>query len=144
MIAARTLPTLLALAGFAAAATGPALADDLVAKGEKLFKRCAACHTIEPGKNKVGPSLAGVVGRTAGTAPGYKYSELNHHSGETGLTWTKEHIVDYLKDPTAFLTEWLKEHGKADEAHGRTRMTFKMPKEDDREAVAAYLASLSK
>jgi len=120
---------------------GSASADQ-VADGEKLFKRCVACHSLEAGKNKVGPSLAGIIGRKSGTAPGYKYSDLNHHAGEAGLVWTPEHIVDYLPDPNAFLTNYLKENGKADEAKGRTKMTFRMPKQEDREAIAAYLASL--
>ena len=56
----------LALAGLAA---GPVLAqDDLVAEGEKIFKRCAACHQVGPdAKNRVGPELNGIVGRTAGS-----------------------------------------------------------------------------
>jgi cytochrome c len=133
------------LAGAAALATtafaGSASADQ-IADGEKLFKRCVACHSLEAGKNKVGPSLAGIIGRTSGTAPGYKYSELNHDAGEAGLVWTPEKIVEYLPDPTAFLTDYLKAIGKADEAKGRSKMTFKMPKQEDREAIAAYLASL--
>lgn len=123
------------------AAAGPATADP-VAEGKKLFARCSACHALEAGKNKVGPSLAGIVGRTAGTAPGYKYSDLNHESGEAGLTWTSENLVAYLPDPTKFLIEFLKANGKADEAKGRSKMTFKMTKPADAEAIAAYLASL--
>ena len=137
--------SLLALAGVLTvsfgAFAGPAAADP-VEDGKKLFARCAACHTLEAGKNKVGPSLAGVVGRKAGTAPGYKYSDLNHESGEAGLTWTTETIAAYLPDPTKFLNEYLKANGKADEAKGRSKMTFKMSKPADAEAIAAYLASL--
>lgn len=137
--------SLLALAGVLTVSfgsfAGPAAADP-VEDGKKLFARCAACHTLEAGKNKVGPSLAGVVGRKAGTAPGYKYSDLNHESGEAGLTWTTETIAAYLPDPTKFLIEYLKANGKADEAKGRSKMTFKMSKPADAEAIAAYLASL--
>jgi cytochrome c len=137
--------SLLALAGVLTVSfgsfAGPAAADPVEA-GKKLFARCAACHTLEAGKNKVGPSLAGVVGRKAGTAPGYKYSDLNHESGEAGLTWTTETIAAYLPDPTKFLNEYLKANGKADEAQGRSKMTFKMSKPADAEAIAAYLASL--
>ena len=117
---------------------GSALA---AADGEKLFKRCSACHSLEAGKKKVGPSLAGIVGRKAGSEA-FKYSSLTEAAGAAGLVWTEENLAAYLADPTQFLTEWLKENGK--EASGRSRMTFKMPKEDQREAVAAYLASLGK
>jgi cytochrome c len=142
-----TRKTLLMLAGAAAltttAFTGSASADQ-VADGEKLFNRCVACHSLEAGKNRSGPSLAGLIGRKSGTAPSYKYSALNHDAGEVGLVWTPEHIVDYLPDPTAFLIDYLKANGKADEAKGRSKMNFKMSKQEDREAVAAYLASLAK
>ena len=138
---------LLALAGMlgiaAAATAAPALADP-VSDGEKLFKRCVACHALEEGKNKVGPSLYGIIGRKSGSVPGYKYSNLNHEAGEAGLMWTTENLIAYLPDPSAFLIDYLKANGKADEAKGRTKMTFKMSKQDDREAIAAYLASLAK
>ena len=50
--------------------------------GETLFKKnCAICHTLEAGKNKIGPSLAGVVGRKAGSVPGFAYSAANKNSG---------------------------------------------------------------
>ena len=45
-----------------------------VARGEKVFKKCAACHTLKPRKHRVGPALFGVLGRLAGSADGYKYS----------------------------------------------------------------------
>jgi cytochrome c len=135
---------LAATVALAIAAGGAPAAADEVADGEKLFKRCSACHSLEAGRNKVGPSLAGVVGRTAGTAPGYKYSDLNHEAGEAGLVWDEQTIATYLPDPTGFLKDYLKQHGKAGEARGRTKMTFRMAKPDDREAIAAYLASLSK
>ena len=44
-------------------------------KGQKIFKKCAARHSLDAGKRKVGPSLHGVIGRTAGTADGYRYSK---------------------------------------------------------------------
>ena len=57
------------------AAASSALAAD-TAKGEKLFKKCSACHTIKSGgKNKIGPNLFGVVGRKMGTGKGFKYSK---------------------------------------------------------------------
>lgn len=130
-----------ALAGVLAIAATGLTTDANAADGEKLFKRCVACHTLEEGKNKVGPSLAGIVGRTAGTAPGYKYSTINRSAGEAGLTWSEDNIVVYLADPSAFLADWLKENGAADKAKGRSKMSFKMPKEEDRKAVTEFLAA---
>ena len=118
-------------------------AADMAAEGEKLFKRCSSCHSLEAGKKKVGPSLAGIIGRAAG-AEAYKYSKLNAAAAEAGLVWNEDNIVAYLADPTKFLTAYLTEQGMADKAKGRTRMSFKMPKEDQRKAIAAYIASLGK
>jgi cytochrome c len=49
-------------------------AEGDAAAGEKVFAHCAPCHSTKPGENKFGPSLAGVLGRKAGTEPGYSYS----------------------------------------------------------------------
>jgi cytochrome c len=75
---------------------GPALADGDVAAGEKLFVKCKTCHTLEAGKNKVGPSLAGVFGRKAGTAPDFKYSDAMANSG---ITWDEASLSEYIADP---------------------------------------------
>lgn len=77
-------------------AAGQAQAAD-AAKGEAVFKRCMACHTIADGAPaRVGPNLHGVVGRTAGTAPGYTYSKA---MAASGLTWTPETLDSYLTAP---------------------------------------------
>ena len=56
--------------------TSPALADGDVAAGEKVFKKCAVCHTIDGStKKKAGPTLDGIFGRAAATVEGYKYSK---------------------------------------------------------------------
>src|SRR5262245_23032201 len=69
--------------GVIAASGGLARADEDVAKGEIVFKKCMICHRIGEGaKNLVGPVLNGVVGRQAGTYEGYSYSALNKASGE--------------------------------------------------------------
>jgi cytochrome c len=74
----------------------PALAQDAAA-GEKDFLVCRACHQIGPGaKIAVGPVLNGVVGRTAGTYPGFEYSEANKNSG---TVWTPEELDKYLTSP---------------------------------------------
>jgi cytochrome c len=75
---------------------GPALSQD-VAAGEKDFVVCRACHQIGPNaKNAVGPVLNGVVGRKAGTYPGYEYSDANKDSG---IVWTPEELDKYLTSP---------------------------------------------
>ena len=79
-----------------ALATMQARAQDAAA-GEKTFIVCRACHEIGPGaKNAVGPVLNGVVGRKAGTYPGYDYSKANKDSG---ITWTPEELQKYLAAP---------------------------------------------
>ncbi len=67
------------------------------AAGEKTFAVCKACHQIGPNAhNAVGPVLNGVVGRPAGTYPGYSYSEANKNSG---LTWDVATLQKYLAGP---------------------------------------------
>jgi cytochrome c len=68
------------------------------ANGEKVFRQCMSCHVVEPGQNRVGPSLHGLIGRTAGSVPGFKYSDANKNSG---ITWTEEELVSYLENPRA-------------------------------------------
>ncbi|MGJ3260654.1 MAG: c-type cytochrome [Rhodospirillales bacterium] len=104
-------------------APGTALAAD----GEKVFNKCKACHTLEAGKHRVGPSLAGVVGRKAATAEGY-----NRYKGLKGAdwTWTEEELMAYLEDPTKYTKE---------KTGQRSLMNLKLPKEEDRKAVIEYL-----
>ncbi|MEZ5889412.1 MAG: cytochrome c family protein [Xanthobacteraceae bacterium] len=79
-----------------AATSGIAFAGDLAA-GQTSFKKCAACHDIgETAKNKVGPLLNGLEGRTAGTIPGYNYSGANKNSG---IVWNEATFKEYIKDP---------------------------------------------
>ena len=66
------------------------------AKGKTDFVVCSACHGVEAGVNKIGPSLHAVVGRTAGTVAGYTYSAANKNSG---ITWTPEKLFQYLEKP---------------------------------------------
>ncbi|WP_439544705.1 c-type cytochrome [Sandarakinorhabdus sp.] len=112
-------------AGAAPAATAvsySSLTGD-AAKGEKLFAQCKACHVVEEGKNRVGPSLYGVVGRTAGTVAGYTYSKANK---ESGVAWSEDVLFTYLEAPQKFMPG--------------TKMAFgglKQPQ--DRADVIAYL-----
>jgi cytochrome c len=66
------------------------------AKGKTAFITCQTCHAVEPGVNKIGPSLHAVVGRQAGTVPGFNYSPANKNSG---ITWTPEKLFQYLESP---------------------------------------------
>jgi cytochrome c len=70
------------------------------AKGEKVYAKCKACHTTEAGKNRVGPTLAGLFGRTAGTVEGFKYSDAMKNSG---VVWDDETVSKYLEAPKTFI-----------------------------------------
>jgi len=105
-------------------AAAPAVRAQDAGQGELVFKRnCAICHTVEAGKNKIGPSLAGVVGRKAGSAPGYSYSDANKNSG---ITWSEAELDKYLTDPRGVVPG--------------TKMLFAgLKNPDDRKNVIAYL-----
>lgn len=67
------------------------------ANGEDVYRaECADCHSLKPGKNKKGPSFAGVIGRTAGSVPGAKYSDAMKASK---IVWTAERIDAYIAHP---------------------------------------------
>jgi cytochrome c len=83
---------------FAVASAGEVRAQDAAA-GEKVFGVCKMCHQIgDNAKNAVGPVLNGVIGRKAGSAAGYSYSDANKNSG---ITWDEATFRDYIKDPKA-------------------------------------------
>lgn len=77
---------------------GTTLADFTgdAANGENAFLQCKACHVVDEGVNRVGPSLAGIIGRKAGTVDGFSYTEANANSGNV---WTPEKMFQYLEDP---------------------------------------------
>lgn len=131
---------------FAAAAliAGPAFADGHVAEGEKLTaKRCKSCHMIANGDDvilkggKTGPNLWGVIGRQAGTEDGFNYGDDLVAAGAAGLVWDEESIAEFIADPKAFLRATLNDDG------ARSKMSLKVRKDDERAAIAAYLASLA-
>ena len=83
----------------AAALSGLAANAQDLAAGENSFKKCLPCHAVGEGaKNKVGPLLNGLEARQSGTIEGYSYSAANKNSG---ITWSKETFLDYIKDPRA-------------------------------------------
>ena len=94
------------------------------AEGAKVFKKCAACHSIaEGGANKIGPALWGVLGRPAGSVPGYKYSKA---MAAHGKNWSFEEMNGFLAKPK----DWIK----------GTKMSFAgLKKAEDRAAVILYM-----
>ena len=119
--------------GFALVAAAAALALPMVAqaqdaagdaaKGKQVFAKCQACHSVEAGTNKLGPSLHGVVGRVSGTLEGFKYSDAMKAAN---LTWDEATLDKYLANPKTLVPG--------------TKMVFPgLPKEEDRLAVIAYL-----
>jgi cytochrome c len=92
------LPLIAAAAvAFAGLSFAPAAHAADAAAGEKFAKTtCGICHTFEAGKNKIGPSLWGVVGRKSGSVEGYSYSAANKNSG---LTWDEATLDKYLTHP---------------------------------------------
>ena len=95
-----------------------------ITAGEKIFKKCAACHSINKGgKNKIGPALYNVVGRQVGAVNDYKYSKA---LAGYEKNWTFEELNGYLIKPA----KWIK----------GTKMAFAgLRKEKDRASVIKYL-----
>ena len=108
-------------------------ADDpaLVAAGEAAFRQCQTCHEVGEGaKNKTGPHLNALFGRTAGTVDGFRYSKQFVAAGEEGLVWTPETLHDFLMKPRDYIKG--------------TRMSFAGFRDDgDIAAVTAYLQTFS-
>jgi len=97
-----------------------------VEAGKVAFKKCALCHTTEPGKNKIGPSLFGVVGRKSGSIDNFSYSEAMKNFDHT---WDAESLDTYLADPRTVVPG--------------TKMIFPGIKDKtERDDVIAYLETL--
>jgi cytochrome c len=117
--------TLAALAGL----SGQAAAQGDPAEGEKVFRKCIACHAVEEGKNKVGPHLYDVIGRTPGSVDGFRYSKAMEAYGEEHV-WNEETLDAYLEAPRKVVKG--------------TRMAFAgLRKEEERADVIAYLKQFS-
>ena len=114
-----------------ATATAAPAAD--VENGQKVFKKCQACHEVGPdAKNKVGPILNNIFGRTAGTQADFvsKYSKAMIDAGARGLMWTEETVEHYIEKPKDFVA--------------KNKMAFAgLKKEEDRDDVIAYLLQFS-
>lgn len=96
------------------------------AVGERLFRqRCGACHTVQAGQNRAGPTLAGIVDRKAGSVEGARYSQAMR---DAGITWDAARLDTYLGNPRAMVPG--------------TSMTVAVPGAADRASIIAYLVSL--
>lgn len=112
--------------GLAAPSTARAAGD--AKAGQTVFAaRCAACHAAQPGQNKVGPSLAGIVGSKAGTVPGYTFSPGMKNAN---VTWDNASLDKFLGNPSGFVPG--------------TKMFVSLPGSADRQNVIAYLNTLTK
>ena len=118
------------LAAFALlASAGAANAqEDLVAAGEKAFRKCQACHAVGEGAaNKVGPQLNALFGRKPGSLPDYKYSEAMIAFGQDKV-WDEATLTPYLQNPRGVVKG--------------TKMAFPgLKKDEEIQAVLAYLAT---
>lgn len=105
--------------------SSPAAASGDAADGAKFFKKkCAVCHAVKVGKHKLGPSLAGIVGRKAGTTDFAKYTGLKG----SDVVWDEDNLDKFLANPKKFV--------------GAKSMIYKLKKEDDRADVIEYLKTL--
>jgi cytochrome c len=101
----------------------PAAASAQQADGERLFRqRCGACHTMDPSQNRAGPHLSGVIGRTAGSVGGARYSVAMQ---EAGIVWDVPSLDTFLAAPRQMVPG--------------TSMTVGVPNADQRAAIIAYL-----
>ncbi|NIY80389.1 c-type cytochrome [Celeribacter sp. HF31] len=101
--------------------------EALAAEGEKVFRKCKACHQVGEGaKNRTGPVLNGVLGATIGHVEDFKYSNDFMDAREEGFTWTEENLTAYLHRPKAMFP--------------KTKMSFAgLKSDDDIAAVIEYL-----
>ena len=107
-----------------------AFAEGDAEKGEKVFKKCKACHVVDSDKKKIGPSLKGVIGAKAGAKEGFKYSKAMMKAAEDGLVWDEANIDKYLASPKKFIP--------------KNKMAFAgLKKETQRADVIAYLKKFS-
>jgi cytochrome c len=105
------------------------VAAALIAEGEKVFKKCSACHQVgDSAKNRTGPILNGILDRPAGMVDGFKYSADMVDAGTGGLIWDDATMHAFLEKPRDVVA--------------KTKMAFAgLKKAEDRDAVIAYLAT---
>lgn len=124
------IPALLPAALAATLAFAPAArAEGDAANGEKLFRQCKARHTVEAGKNRVGPTLHGLFGRKAGTVE--TFAGYSNGLKASGIVWDAATLDPYLNDPKAVIAD--------------SRMAFGgVAKPEDRADLIAYLQNATK
>lgn len=122
-----TKTMMMAAVATSVAVSSPSLAADIKA-GEKVFKKCKACHVVDAEKNKTGPHLVNIMGRKAGTLESYtKYSKA---MVAADVIWDETTLDAYLEKPKKYIKG--------------TKMAFAgLRKEKDRVNVIAYLKSFS-
>ena len=100
---------------------------ELVASGEKVFKKCKACHKVgDSAKNGTGPHLNGLFGRTMGAVDGFKYSKVFVSAAEEGRVWDEASLAEFLAKPKSYMKG--------------TKMAFSgLKKESDLIAISEYL-----
>jgi cytochrome c len=117
----------LALAAACLCLATPALAEGDAVAGKAVFKKCAPCHSTEP-VNRVGPTLAGIIGRPVASIADYSYSDAMTAFADGGRMWNEAQIAEYLLAPKAVVPG--------------TRMTFAgLRKIEDIANLIAYLKS---
>ncbi len=125
LAARRFLPALVGTLGLSLM-TSAAMAEGDPLAGKRVFAKCAICHTAEPGKNKIGPSLFNLIGRPAGSAPGYSYSPAMH---DLNKIWDSAVLDEYLVSPKAMVPG--------------TKMSFPgIVNKQERDDVIAFLSTL--
>jgi cytochrome c2 len=124
----KTRLAILAVAGAMLASPAWAASAEDLAAGKSSFAKCKACHSLEEGKNEIGPSLHGLFGRKAGTAPKFNYSAANKSSG---IVWKEDTLFQYLENPQKFVPG--------------TKMVFPgIKSEKERHALIEYLEEATK
>ena len=95
-------------------------------KGKKVFRKCVACHSLQEGKNKIGPPLYNLLGRKAGTVEGYRYSKAMKNSD---VVWDEESLDKFLTKPRKFIP--------------KTKMSFRgIKKKSLRDALISFFKQL--
>ncbi len=126
--------------------SAPVFAEGDAANGEEIFNRqCSTCHVVinDAGETlagrtaHIGPNLFGVVGRTPGSFPDFRFSDSLVAYGATGVVWGEENVLAYVQDPTGFLREALADR------RARGKMAFQLRDPQEAADVFAFLSTFS-
>lgn len=110
------------------------LAEGDAAAGEAVFRRCKACHQVGEGaKNRVGPILTGIIGKTAGSTEGYKYGTGLVALNGAGHVWDETNVKEYIVNPRDYVREIL------DDKSLKAKMAAQRLKPQQLDDVVAYL-----